>query len=115
MTTFAGAERLLMQPFNSVGSYLVRDSETTPGDYSLSIRDTMRVRHYRIRRLENGSFFVTRRVTFETLQNLVAYYSQQADGLCTTLKQPCVVPEKPQTVGLSKSANDEWEIDRQQI
>ena len=104
-----------MQPFNSVGSYLVRDSETTPGDYSLSIRDTERVRHYRIKKLEDGSFFVTRRVTFETLQDLVAYYSQQADGLCTTLKQPCLLPEKPQTAGLSRQANEEWDIDRREI
>ena len=104
-----------MQPFNSVGSYLIRDSETTPGDYSLSIRDTERVRHYRIRRLEDGSFFVTRRVTFKTLQDLVAYYSQQADGLCVHLQQPCLLSEKPQTVDLSKGGKDEWEIDRRQI
>ena len=104
-----------MQPINSVGSYLVRESETTSRDYSLSIRDTERVRHYRIKKLENGSFFVTRRVTFETLQDLVAYYSQQADGLCTTLKQPCLLPEKPQTAGLSRQANEEWDIDRRKI
>ena len=28
---------------------------------------------------------------------------------------PCLVTEKPQTVGLSKQANEEWEISRQQI
>ena len=72
------AEELLMKRFNQYGSYLVRESERTPGNFSLSIRDTERVRHYRIERLENGTFFVTRRVTFETLQNLVAYYQQQA-------------------------------------
>ena len=104
-----------MKRFNQYGSYLVRESERTPGNFSLSIRDTERVRHYRIERLENGTFFVTRRVTFETLQNLVAYYQQQADGLCVNLRYPCLNPEKPQTVGLSKQANEEWEIDRQQI
>ena len=104
-----------MQPFNSVGSYLVRDSQTTAEDYSLSIRDTERVSHYRIRRLEDGSFFVTRQVTFETLQDLVAHYSQQADGLCTMLMQPCLLPEKPQTAGLSRQANEEWDIDRREI
>ena len=31
------AETWLMQPFNQYGSYLVRDSKTMPGDYSLSI------------------------------------------------------------------------------
>ena len=109
------AEKQLMQPFNVFGSYLVRDSETTPGDFSLSIRDRERVRHYRIKRLENGTFFVTRRVTFETIQDLVAYYTNQSDGLCVHLVQPCLLSEKPQTAGLSRQANEEWEIDRRQI
>ena len=104
-----------MMPFNQYASYLVRDSETTPGDYSLSVRDTDRVRHYKIRRLENGSFFVTRRVQFATIPELIQYYQIQADGLCIELKYPCLSVEKPQTVGLSKQANEEWEIDRRQI
>ena len=109
------AEKQLMQQFNTFGSYLVRDSETTPGDFSLSIRDRERVRHYRIKRLENGTFFVTRRVTFETIQDLVQYYTSQSDGLCVNLVQPCLLSEKPQTAGLSRQANEEWEIDRRQI
>ena len=104
-----------MMPFNRYGSFLLRDSETTPGDYSLSIRDRDRVRHYRIKRLENGTFFVTRKITFETIQDLIHYYMQQADGLCVNLMYPCQVAEKPQTAGLSKSANEEWEIDRRQL
>ena len=104
-----------MMSFNQYGSYLVRENERTPGDFSLSIHDTEEVRHYRIRRLENGTFFVTHRVTFETILDLVAYYQQQADGLCVNLLYPCLHPEKPQTAGLSKQANDEWKIDRQQI
>ena len=109
------AEKQLLMAFNQCGSYLVRDSETTPGDFSLSIRDVERVRHYRIRKLDNGGFFVTRRATFPNIQELITYYQQQADGLCSTLMYPCLVTEKPQTVGLSKQANEEWEISRQQI
>ena len=109
------AEKQLMMNFNQYGSFLVRDSETTPGDFSLSIRDNERVRHYRIRRMDNGGFFVTRRATFNNIQELVTYYQQQADGLCCQLLYPCLLTEKPQTVGLSKQANEEWEIDRQQI
>ena len=109
------AEKQLLMAFNQCGSYLVRDSETTPGDFSLSIRDVERVRHYRIRKLDNGGFFVTRRATFPNVQELITYYQQQADGLCSTLMYPCLVTEKPQTVGLSKQANEEWEISRQQI
>ena len=104
-----------MQSFNDQGSFLVRDSETTAGDYSLSLRDTDRVRHYRIRRLDTGGFFVTRRVTFENIIELIDYYKVQADGLCSILRQPCLLAEKPQTAGLSKSVNDEWEIDRRSL
>ena len=104
-----------MMPFNGYGSYLVRDSETTRGDYSLSVRDTDRVRHYRIKQLEDGTFFVTRRIAFATIVDLVTYYQQQADGLCTNLITPCALSEKPQTAGLLRQANEEWEIDRRQI
>ena len=104
-----------MQPFNDCGSFLIRDSETTPGDFSLSIRDTEKVRHYRIRKLDSGGYFVTRRITFESLAALVAHYRQQSDGLCVTLGDPCLLAEKPQTAGLSKDANNAWEIDRNSI
>ena len=109
------AEKQLSLDINVYGSFIVRDSETTPGDYSLSVRDTEKVRHYKIRRLENGAFFVTRRINFSTIQDLVAYYQDQADGLCVNLRCPCRVPEKPLTSGLSRQANEEWEIDRRQI
>ena len=104
-----------MQQFNDCGSFLVRNSGRTPGDFSLSVRDTEKVRHYKIRRLDVGGFFVTRRVTFETLPEVVKYYQKQADGLCAILKAPCFISEKPQTAGLSKEANKAWKIDRKSI
>ena len=104
-----------MQPYNSVGAFLVRDSETTHGNFSLSIRDTEKVRHYKIHGLGVGSFYLTRRVNFETIPELVQYYEKQADGLCINLKAPCLISEKPQTAGLSREANEAWEIDRKSI
>jgi fyn-related kinase len=107
-----------MMPFNGYGSYLVRESETSPGNYTLSVRDNEQVRHYRIVRLDNGRFSVSLHVTFETVENLIAYYHEQADGLCTNLIHPCVLNQKhTQTAGLSvaRQANEEWEIDKQQI
>ena len=104
-----------MEPFNYTGSFLVRNSETTPGDYSLSIRDKDKVKHYKIHKLDVGGFFVTRRVTLETISELIRYYEKQADGLCVRLKAPCFVSEKLQIAGLSKESSDAWEIDRKSI
>ena len=110
-----GAEKELMKPFNNYGSFLVRNSENIPGNYSISIRDREKVRHYRIHRLDVGGFFLTRRVTFETIPELVQYYEKQADGLCVNLKAPCLISEKLQTPGLSREINESWEIDRKSI
>ena len=109
------AEKQLLQPFNDYGSFLVRDSESTPGNYTLSVRDTEKVRHYKIRRINAGGFSITSRVTFETIPELVQYYEKQADGLCVNLKAPCLISEKRQTAGLSREVNKAWEIDRKSI
>jgi fyn-related kinase len=85
------AEKQLMLPINEYGSYLIRESENTPGGYALSIRDRDRVRHYKINRSENGEFFITARSTFKTLQDLVTHYQLDADGLCVNLKKPCAI------------------------
>ena len=107
------AERQLMMGSNQYGSFVVR--EKTPGNYTLSIRDKEKVRHYRIKCHENGTFSVTPSVTFATIQTLVAYYKSQPHGLCVNLKHPCLLSVKPPTAGLSVQTNSEWEIDRRQI
>lgn len=56
----------------------------------VSVRDGDTVKHYRIRQLDEGGFFIARRTTFRTLQELVEHYSREADGLCVNLRSPCV-------------------------
>ena len=57
------------------------------GDFSLSIRSEDKVKHYRIRKMDNqGGFFVTRRAIFNTIPELVEHYRHEADGLCTNLR-----------------------------
>ena len=104
-----------MQPFNDYGSFLVRNSQSTPGDYSLSIRDTENVIHYRIRRLDDGGFYLAIRKVFKTIPELVQYYEKQADGLCINLKAPCSICKKPQIPSLSKEVNEALEIERKSI
>jgi fyn-related kinase len=101
-----------MSPLNSYGSYLIRENETTPSGYVLSIRDRDRVQHYKILQSDNQKFFVYARSTFKTLQDLVAHYQQQADGLCVNLIKPCVILEPTDVSG---QVIDEWQIDRGEI
>ena len=62
-----------------------------------------------------GGFFIARRTTFRTLQELVDHYSKDADGLCVNLRKPCIQVEKPVTGGLSHNTRDQWEIDRSSL
>ena len=84
------AEKKLLLTQNEHGAYLIRDSESRRNDYSLSVRDGDTVKHYRIRQLDEGGFFIARRTTFRTLQELVDHYSRDSDGLCVNLRKPCV-------------------------
>ena len=102
-----------MQPFNVYGSFLIRDSDTSPGNYTLAIRDTKKVKHYKIHKLDGGGFYVTPQVTFEDIPKLVDYYSKQADILCVKLKAPCL-HDKPSSA-VDKLRKDAWEIDRSTI
>ncbi len=57
--------------------------------FLFAVRDGDTVKHYRIRQLDEGGFFIARRVTFRTLSELVEHYSRDADGLCVNLRKPC--------------------------
>ncbi|XP_062834937.1 proto-oncogene tyrosine-protein kinase Src isoform X1 [Anolis carolinensis] len=110
------SERLLLNPENPRGTFLARESETTKGAYCLSVSDFdnakgLNVKHYKIRKLDNGGFYITSRTQFSSLQQLVAYYSKHADGLCHRLTNVCPT-SKPQTQGLAKDA---WEIPRESL
>uniref|UniRef100_A0A8C5PX89 Tyrosine-protein kinase n=1 Tax=Leptobrachium leishanense TaxID=445787 RepID=A0A8C5PX89_9ANUR len=113
------AERQLLSFGNPRGTYLIRESETTKGAYSLSIRDwdDMKgdhVKHYKIRKLDNGGYYITTRAQFETLQQLVHHYSERAAGLCCRLVVPCH-KGMPRLTDLSVKTKDVWEIPRESL
>ncbi|KAI5770396.1 SLA2 [Gulo gulo luscus] len=90
------AEELLLLPGNSGGAFLIRESQTRRGCYSLSVRLSRpaswdRIRHYRIQRLDNGWLYISPRLTFPSLQALVDHYSELADDICCLLKEPCAL------------------------
>ncbi|XP_036452603.1 tyrosine-protein kinase yes-like [Colossoma macropomum] len=110
------AERLLLQPGIQRGTFLMRESETTKGAFSLSIRDWEEdkgenVKHYKVRTLDSGGYYITTRAQFSTLQSLIKHYTAHADGLCHRLTGVCPTV-RPHTQGLAKDA---WEISRDSL
>ncbi|XP_043938499.1 tyrosine-protein kinase fyna-like isoform X4 [Protopterus annectens] len=76
------AEKLLLSSDNEKGAFLVRQSETRTGNYSLSVRNWSRqkgnhVSHYMIHREENlDKYYISPCVSFDTLQELVSFYNR---------------------------------------
>ena len=105
-------QKLLLADVNDHGSFLIRESESVPNTYALSLRETNTVRHYKIKRLDSGGFFISKSREFESLQSMVAFYLDEPEGLCCKLVAPCKKIEVPQTVGISHNLADKWEIDR---
>ncbi|XP_077991791.1 tyrosine-protein kinase Yes-like [Glandiceps talaboti] len=111
------AEKKLKSSGDIQGTFLVREAETQKGAYSLSVLDFdsakgySGVKHYRIRTMDNGGFFIAARAVFTSLDELVKHYQVSADGLCTRLSQACP-KETPNTITLG---HDKWEIPRESL
>ncbi|CAL8083876.1 unnamed protein product [Calicophoron daubneyi] len=89
------ADRKLLRVGNPKGAYLIRPSSEAQ-NYALSVRhydsdkNMWVVKHYRIRMLDNGAgFYISNRITFPNIQDLIDYYSRNAEGLCCRLSVPC--------------------------
>lgn len=57
-----------------------------PGSYSLSVRDLDHntgegVKHYRIRNMDNGGFYITAKISFNSLKELVDHHSRMYNFL----------------------------------
>ncbi|XP_053448490.1 tyrosine-protein kinase FRK isoform X2 [Nycticebus coucang] len=109
------AEKQLLYSENQTGAFLIRESESQKGDFSLSVLDQGVVKHYRIRRLDEGGFFLTPRRNFSTLNKFVRHYSTTRDGLCVKLGKPCLKIQAPMPFDLSYKTVDQWEIDRNSV
>ncbi|XP_068081120.1 tyrosine-protein kinase Src64B [Anabrus simplex] len=113
------AEKLLLADDNIRGTFLVRYSEHNPDGFSLSVKDWEEtrghhVKHYKIKPMDKGGYYIATTQTFGTLQALVLAYQRNALGLCHVLARPCPKP-KPQIWDLSPDMRDQWEIDRKEI
>lgn len=92
----------------------MRESETCPGQLSISLRYEGRVFHYRVNKDEStGMFYVSKDAKFATLVELIHHHSQESSGLTTVLLYPA--PKKNKPTLFSLSPDDKWEIDRTEI
>ena len=97
-----------MQPSGTCGSFLVRDCDTKPGEYIVSIRDNDKVRHYQILSLDDDEFCISLRLTFKSIPDLILHYSEKDGELCEALTDPCVVLREQRIIR-------RWEISRNDI
>ncbi|NXR69817.1 GRAP protein, partial [Rhadina sibilatrix] len=64
-------ERLLQR--NHLGAFLIRDSESSPGEFSLSVSCGKHVQHFKVLRERNGKYFLWEE-KFNSLNELVDFY-----------------------------------------
>uniref|UniRef100_A0A8C7BQL4 Tyrosine-protein kinase n=1 Tax=Neovison vison TaxID=452646 RepID=A0A8C7BQL4_NEOVI len=102
----AHAQQLLLSPASAPGAFLVRPSESSRGDYSLSVRAQAKVHHYRISTAADGLYLQKGRL-FPSLEELLAYYKANWKLTQSPLLQPCVPQKPPQ--------QDEWERPRSEF
>ncbi|XP_038074013.1 tyrosine-protein kinase CSK-like [Patiria miniata] len=105
------AEQLL-EPWVT-GSFLVRESTHYPGDYTLCVCTDNRVEHYRVIKDHQRKLTIDEEVFFDSLPELVAHYTEDADGLVSRLITPV---NKAGGDGYSKQFEKAgWSIDRKLI
>ncbi|XP_071504089.1 1-phosphatidylinositol 4,5-bisphosphate phosphodiesterase gamma-1-like [Diadema antillarum] len=100
------AEELLTRYQQGDGTFLVRESETFKGDYSLSFWAMGKVNHCRIKsKLDRGQskYFLVENMPFDNLYSLISHYRQvplRSKDLMVRLMEP--VPQPP------SHENKEW-------
>lgn len=83
------AEKLLKEEGED-GVFLVRESNTSPGDYVLSVLHQGQVVHYQIRRHGEDAFFsIEEHTTVHGLDTLIQHYRSDSNGLVTRLSIVC--------------------------
>ncbi|XP_076440460.1 tyrosine-protein kinase yes-like [Babylonia areolata] len=88
------ADKMLLLPGNTPGTFLVRKAQDKTS-FVLSVRDCDRltgdpsVKHYRVRSMDSGGFYISSKRIFNTIFDVIDYYSVHVDGLCGLLTMPC--------------------------
>lgn len=96
---------------NTEGCFLVRESESKKGQYSLSVSHGSALRHYHIQN-EGDQIWVNDRHKFTSIPKLIEYHKLNSGGLVTRLRKTISDVKAPITAGLG---HDKWEIDPAEI
>ena len=57
----------------------MRESESSPGQYSLSLRYEGRVYHYRVYYDDNNNVYVREEAKFDSLEKLIDYHTSEVN------------------------------------
>ncbi|KAI8774249.1 tyrosine-protein kinase SRK2 [Biomphalaria glabrata] len=88
------SDKMLLLPGNPQGTFLVREA-TDKSSYVLSVRDSDKangdpcVKHYRIRKMDEGGYYISAKKIFKSLFDVINYYKENSDGLCCRLALAC--------------------------
>jgi len=97
------------------GTFLIRESESISGQYSLTLRYNGCNHHYRIFGSDGEDYYyISLDAKFTTLRLLVHHHSNHLDGMITTLRYPAVKPTQPPVSSLCNEV-DEWEMNRSDL
>uniref|UniRef100_A0A0K0ENZ6 GRB2-related adapter protein n=1 Tax=Strongyloides stercoralis TaxID=6248 RepID=A0A0K0ENZ6_STRER len=69
----AQAETILMKPGNVDGSFLVRKSESTPGEFSISVKYQDTIQHFKVMREQSGKYYLWSQ-KFNSLNELIDHH-----------------------------------------
>lgn len=111
------ADLVLLLPGNSNGTFLIRHAHDKKS-HVLSVRQDRdpetgdpSVKHYRIKRLDNGGFYISPKKTFADLFDLIDFYkTDTTSSLCARLTEPCPRLRPTNNIGFT-----DLEMDRGQI
>ena len=78
------AEKWLLSPSNKTGTFLVRQSESDSRAYALSLKEENTVKHYRIKPTETMRYYISPKVTFATVIDLVEHYKVRVEPIIVT-------------------------------
>ncbi|XP_071117374.1 proto-oncogene tyrosine-protein kinase Src-like isoform X1 [Haliotis cracherodii] len=107
---------MLLHAGNKPGTFLIRES-TDKSTHVLSIRDTDQhkkpcVKHYRIKKLDSGEFFLNPKTPFTSMIDLVNHHKQHPDGISRKLAGAC--PKLPPPVHFRELQVDRSAVQTQQ-